>query len=29
LTLPKVAQFREWIQAAARDFPGPAAPDKR
>jgi LysR family glycine cleavage system transcriptional activator len=24
LTLPKVAQFREWIIAAARDFPGPA-----
>ena len=30
LALPKVAQFREWIFAAARDFPGPAAsrPDK-
>jgi len=26
LALPKVAQFREWIVAAARDFPGPAAP---
>lgn len=23
LALPKVAQFREWIFAAARDFPGP------
>lgn len=23
LALPKVAQFREWIMAAARDFPGP------
>jgi LysR family glycine cleavage system transcriptional activator len=23
LALPKVAQFREWIVAAARDFPGP------
>jgi LysR family glycine cleavage system transcriptional activator len=29
LALPKVAQFREWIFAAARDFPGPGAPDKR
>jgi LysR family transcriptional regulator, glycine cleavage system transcriptional activator len=29
LALPKVAQFREWIFAAARDFPGPSAPDKR
>ncbi len=30
LALPKVAQFREWIFAAARAFPGPAAsrPDK-
>jgi LysR family glycine cleavage system transcriptional activator len=30
LALPKVAQFREWIFAAARDFPGPGAsqPDK-
>jgi LysR family glycine cleavage system transcriptional activator len=30
LALPKVAQFREWIFAAARDFPGPgaAAPGK-
>src|SRR5277367_326362 len=26
LALPKVAQFREWIIAAARDFPGPSAP---
>jgi LysR family glycine cleavage system transcriptional activator len=25
LTLPKVAQFRDWISAAARDFPGPGA----
>jgi len=25
LALPKVAQFREWIFAAARDFPGPGA----
>lgn len=25
LALPKVAQFREWIFAAARDFPAPAA----
>jgi hypothetical protein len=23
LNLPKVAQFREWILAAARDFPKP------
>lgn len=23
LSVPKVAQFREWIVAAARDFPGP------
>jgi LysR family glycine cleavage system transcriptional activator len=29
LALPKVAQFREWIFAAARDFPGPGAPDSR
>jgi LysR family transcriptional regulator, glycine cleavage system transcriptional activator len=29
LALPKVAQFREWIFAAARDFPGPNATDKR
>ncbi len=29
LTLPKVAQFREWLVAAARDFPGPAAADDR
>jgi len=27
LTLPKVAQFREWIIAAARDFPRPATAD--
>ena len=26
LALPKVAQFREWIFAAARDFPGPTIP---
>src|SRR5271169_3946019 len=26
LALPKVAQFREWIFAAARAFPGPTAP---
>ena len=26
LALPKVAQFREWIFAAARDFPAPATP---
>jgi LysR family glycine cleavage system transcriptional activator len=25
LALPKVAQFREWITGAARDFPGPEA----
>ncbi len=24
LTLPKVARFRDWLVAAARDFPGPA-----
>lgn len=29
LGLPKVAQFREWLVAAARDFPGPDAPDSR
>jgi LysR family transcriptional regulator, glycine cleavage system transcriptional activator len=29
LGLPKVAHFREWIFAAARDFPGPEAPRKR
>jgi LysR family transcriptional regulator, glycine cleavage system transcriptional activator len=29
LALPKVAQFREWIFAAARDFPGPGATDKQ
>jgi len=28
LGLPKVAQFREWIFAAARDFPGPDTPRK-
>jgi LysR family glycine cleavage system transcriptional activator len=26
LALPKVAQFREWLIAAAHDFPGPGAP---
>ena len=26
LTLPKVAQFREWIFAAAREFPSPRTP---
>ena len=26
LALPKVAQFRDWIMAAARAFPGPDAP---
>lgn len=26
LALPKVAQFREWLIAAARDFPEPGAP---
>jgi len=29
LSIPKVAQFREWILAAARDFPAPGAPDSR
>jgi len=29
LALPKVAQFREWIIGAARDFPGPGSPDAR
>jgi len=29
LTLPKVAQFREWLIAAAREFPNPGAPDAR
>jgi hypothetical protein len=29
LALPKVAQFREWIFAAARDFPGPGDPRSR
>jgi LysR family glycine cleavage system transcriptional activator len=29
LTLPKVAQFREWLVAAARDFPGPAGADSK
>ena len=28
LTLPKVAQFREWLLAAAHEFPGPSGPDK-
>jgi LysR family glycine cleavage system transcriptional activator len=27
LNLPKVAQFREWILAAARDFPKPGEPN--
>jgi LysR family transcriptional regulator, glycine cleavage system transcriptional activator len=26
LTLPKVARFRDWLVAAARDFPAPASP---
>ncbi len=29
LTLPKVSQFREWLLATARDFPGPEAADAR
>jgi LysR family transcriptional regulator, glycine cleavage system transcriptional activator len=29
LNLPKVAQFREWIFAAARDFPAPESARKR
>ncbi|MGA2780119.1 MAG: LysR substrate-binding domain-containing protein [Steroidobacteraceae bacterium] len=29
LALPKVAQFREWIFAAAREFKGPPAPRSR
>jgi LysR family glycine cleavage system transcriptional activator len=29
LTLPKVAQFREWLLATAGDFPGPDAADAR
>jgi LysR family glycine cleavage system transcriptional activator len=29
LGLPKVAHFREWIVAAARDFPGPETSRKR
>jgi LysR family glycine cleavage system transcriptional activator len=29
LAIPKVAQFREWLIAAAREFPGPGARDKR
>jgi LysR family glycine cleavage system transcriptional activator len=29
LAIPKVAQFREWLMAAAREFPGPSAPDTR
>jgi LysR family transcriptional regulator, glycine cleavage system transcriptional activator len=29
LAIPKVAQFRDWILAAARDFPGPGTLDTR
>jgi LysR family transcriptional regulator, glycine cleavage system transcriptional activator len=29
LSIPKVAQFREWLIAAAREFPAPGATDKR
>jgi hypothetical protein len=29
LSLPKVGQFREWIFAAAREFPGPEHLDSR
>ncbi len=29
LTLPKVAQFREWLIAAAQAFPGPGAADSQ
>ena len=29
LAIPKVAQFREWLLATAREFPGPGAPDTR
>jgi LysR family transcriptional regulator, glycine cleavage system transcriptional activator len=29
LAIPKVAQFREWLIAAAREFPGPGAADTR
>jgi LysR family glycine cleavage system transcriptional activator len=29
LSLPKVAQFRDWLRAAARDFPGPGASGAR
>jgi LysR family glycine cleavage system transcriptional activator len=29
LALPKVAQFREWLIGAARDFPGPGSADAR
>ena len=29
LSLPKVAQFRDWLLAAARDFPGPGASGAR
>jgi LysR family glycine cleavage system transcriptional activator len=29
LAIPKVAQFREWLLATAREFPGPNAPDTR
>jgi hypothetical protein len=29
LAIPKVAQFREWLIGAARNFPGPGTPDLR
>jgi LysR family transcriptional regulator, glycine cleavage system transcriptional activator len=29
LALPKVAQFRDWLIAAAGDFPGPGTPDAK
>jgi LysR family transcriptional regulator, glycine cleavage system transcriptional activator len=29
LSIPKVAQFREWLIAAAREFPAPNGPDTR
>ncbi len=29
LVLPKVAQFREWLIAAAREFPAPGAKERR
>lgn len=29
LAIPKVAQFREWLIAAAREFPGPGAADSQ